>query len=92
MKRLLLALSLVAVAAPAARAADDVYVDGYTRGNGTYVRPYQRSAPDGDPYNNYGSSRSQGSSALGSGSYRGNPSVLRDDPALNPRAGQRRSW
>ncbi len=31
----------------------DVYVRGYTRGNGTYVQPHIRSAPDGNPYNNY---------------------------------------
>ena len=30
-------------------------VNGYTRSNGTYVAPYVRSAPDGNPYNNYGS-------------------------------------
>ncbi len=34
--------------------AYDVYVSGYTRGNGTYVVPYVRSNPDGNPYNNYG--------------------------------------
>ena len=31
----------------------DVYVKGYYRRNGTYVRPHYRSAPDGNPYNNY---------------------------------------
>lgn len=31
------------------------YVNGYVRSNGTYVSPYVRSAPDGNPYNNYGS-------------------------------------
>lgn len=29
------------------------YVSGYTRKDGTYVAPYQRSHPDGNPYNNY---------------------------------------
>ena len=38
--------------------ADDVYVDGYYRGDGTYVRPHYRSSPDGDRSNNYGPSRS----------------------------------
>lgn len=33
----------------------DVHVNGYTRSNGTYVSPHYRSAPDGNPYNNYGS-------------------------------------
>lgn len=33
--------------------ADAVSVKGYYRSNGTYVAPYQRSAPDSNPYNNY---------------------------------------
>ena len=28
-------------------------VRGYYRRDGTYVQPYQRSNPDGNPYNNY---------------------------------------
>jgi len=31
----------------------DEYVHGYYRSNGTYVQPYWRSDPDGNPYNNY---------------------------------------
>jgi hypothetical protein len=30
-----------------------VYVQGYTKSNGTYVQPYYRSAPDGNFYNNW---------------------------------------
>lgn len=30
-----------------------VSVRGYYRSNGTYVQPHERSAPDGNPYNNY---------------------------------------
>lgn len=30
-------------------------VNGYYKSNGTYVEPHLRSAPDGNPYNNYGS-------------------------------------
>ncbi len=30
-----------------------VHVKGYYRRNGTYVQPYVRSSPDGNPYNNY---------------------------------------
>lgn len=30
-----------------------VYVNGYYRSNGTYVNGYERTAPDGNPYNNY---------------------------------------
>lgn len=30
-------------------------VKGYYRRDGTYVQPHQRTAPDGNPYNNYSS-------------------------------------
>lgn len=36
--------------------AKDVYVKGYYRKDGTYVRPHVRSAPDGYKWNNYGPS------------------------------------
>jgi len=31
----------------------DVDVRGYYRSNGTYVKPYSRTRPDSNPYNNY---------------------------------------
>ena len=34
-----------------------VYVDGYYRRDGTYVRPHVRSNPDGNCWNNYGGCR-----------------------------------
>ena len=34
--------------------AEAVHVNGYLRSNGTYVQGYERTAPDGNPYNNYG--------------------------------------
>lgn len=36
-----------------AQRSGDVHVRGYTRKDGTYVQPHWRSAPDGNPYNNY---------------------------------------
>jgi hypothetical protein len=33
--------------------ADADYVRGYTRRDGTYVAPHQRTSPDRSPYNNY---------------------------------------
>jgi|SRR6185312_4672823 len=30
-----------------------VHVNGYYRSNGTYVNSYERTSPDGNPYNNY---------------------------------------
>lgn len=37
--------------------ARDVYVKGYYRSDGTYVRPHIRSAPDNYKWNNYGPSQ-----------------------------------
>ncbi len=37
------------------QSSGSVHVDGYVRRDGTYVQPHYRSAPDGNPYNNYGS-------------------------------------
>lgn len=34
-------------------AVAQVHVDGHFQKGGTYVRPHERSAPDGNPYNNY---------------------------------------
>jgi hypothetical protein len=39
--------------------AQDVYVEGYYRSDGTYVRPHYRSSPDGIKSNNYGRASSQ---------------------------------
>ncbi|MGC9000778.1 MAG: hypothetical protein ACP5H3_02055 [Candidatus Aenigmatarchaeota archaeon] len=33
--------------------AEDVWVRGYFRSDGTYVRPHYRTYPDGIPFNNY---------------------------------------
>jgi hypothetical protein len=35
--------------------AQDVYVNGYTRNDGTYVQPHHRTSPDNSTYNNYSS-------------------------------------
>lgn len=52
MKSLIIALSmLLGTMGPAF--ADDVFVNGYTRDDGTYVSPHHRSAPDGDTSNNW---------------------------------------
>ena len=40
-----------------AAVAGDVFVGGYTRSDGTYVRPHIRSAPDSSLSNNYGPSQ-----------------------------------
>ncbi len=54
MKKLALIVAVIAVVmASAAIAKADVFVNGYIRGNGTYVAPHYRSSPDGNPYNNY---------------------------------------
>lgn len=33
--------------------AQDTYVEGYYRQDGTYVQPHYRSAPNSNPYDNY---------------------------------------
>lgn len=48
---LFLILSITALAGAAF--ARDVHVNGYTRQDGTYVQPHQRSAPDGNFNNNW---------------------------------------
>jgi len=45
---------LLCLATPlAAKGGGQVHVRGYYRSDGTYVQPHVRSAPDGNPYNNY---------------------------------------
>ena len=46
------ALDLIAEAGGRGKGGS-VYVTGYTRKDGTYVPPHYRSAPDGNPYNNW---------------------------------------
>ena len=43
----------LAALAVSASVSAQVHVKGYTTKNGTYVAPHYRSAPDGNPYNNY---------------------------------------
>jgi hypothetical protein len=49
MKRI--AIAVLAICGAAAWA--QVHVNGYYRSNGTYVQPYQRTAPDSTLSNNY---------------------------------------
>ncbi len=64
MRRFVLAVAaFLAFAAPAI--AQDVHVRGYTRADGTYVRPHVRSAPDQTRANNYGPSRTDSELLLG---------------------------
>lgn len=50
MKKIILALVALSVAAPA---MSQVHVKGYTRKDGTYVAPHYRSSPDSSVFNNY---------------------------------------
>lgn len=43
----------LAALAISASVSAQVHVKGYKTKNGTYVAPHYRSAPDGNPYNNY---------------------------------------
>ena len=51
-KLVLAAFAELAVAAVSSGAFADVSVNGYYRGNGTYVQPHVRTNPDGDRSNN----------------------------------------
>jgi hypothetical protein len=85
---LLLALTL---SLAASAHAGDVYVNGYTRQNGTVVQPYVRSAPDGIPSNNYSypgnTNPYTGRVAPGSpsGYYPAAPAPLYHPPGYQPR-------
>lgn len=46
-------LGIIAIAMLSITAQADVYVNGYYKDNGTYVKPHYRSNPDGYKYNNY---------------------------------------
>lgn len=50
MKKIFLLIALISGFAASAKAD---MVRGYVRKDGTYVQPYQRTHPDGNPYNNY---------------------------------------
>lgn len=67
----------LAVSAPV-----DAYtsVRGYYRSNGTYVKPYVRSNPNGLKYDNYGYSPRQGSynSTYGRSTYWNTPTYITD--------------
>lgn len=52
MKRLLMSIALLSFSGTAI-AQSSVYVPGYVRSDGKYVQGHYRSAPDGNPYNNY---------------------------------------
>ncbi len=41
------------MASLATSASASVFVNGYFKGNGTYVAPHFRSSPDGFTFNNY---------------------------------------
>ncbi|MBO5947996.1 hypothetical protein J6Q66_04070 [bacterium] len=54
MKKIFIALCLLSFANVCFA---DVYVNGYYRGDGRYVKPHYRSNPDGYTYNNYSNTR-----------------------------------
>jgi len=54
MKKATMILSVVAMMSSVMiSSAEAGWVSGHFRSNGTYVAPYLRSVPDGNPYNNY---------------------------------------
>lgn len=53
--RSILAIALALATAPMALAQDSVFVRGYYRSDGVYVRPHYRTRPDGNFWNNWSS-------------------------------------
>ena len=49
----MLVAATVSAGVMASTASADVFVNGYLKGNGTYVQPHFRSSPDAYLYNNY---------------------------------------
>lgn len=56
-KIIFIILTMFLISVPAAF-SKDVYIKGYTRKDGTYVRPHIRSAPNNSKSDNYGPSKS----------------------------------
>lgn len=52
MKILFYALVII-IAFPVLAKAQDSYVEGYYRNDGTYVQPHYRTAPNNNPYDNW---------------------------------------
>ena len=46
-------LALIIASTTYSAKAQDTYIEGYYRNNGTYVQPHYRSAPNNNPYDNY---------------------------------------
>lgn len=94
--RLLALVSLVIILLAALPVvAEDVYVNGYTRKDGTYVPPHFRSAPDGNPNNNWSTYPNVNPYTGQQGTrhpelYQGN-GLSGTDPS-NGLSGQRRQW
>ena len=56
MKKIISSLIFLTFLFPSLSFAGDVYVDGYIRRDGTYVKPHIRSSPDSSRWNNFGPS------------------------------------
>lgn len=62
------------------KGVSQVKVRGYFKKNGTYVQPYIRSKPDGNPYNNYSYQENNNSGSLISKSSKSGLSSKRSSP------------
>ena len=71
--RFVLACAALALVGSVAN-AEDVYVHGYTRQDGTYVEPYHRSSPNSYTFDNYGSKGNTNPYSGERGSLNSNPS------------------
>lgn len=88
MKKSIIMLCLLA--ASGAVIAKDVYVDGYTKKDGTYVAPHHRSSPNNNQYDNYSAKGNsnpytgqQGTVAPDNNPYDSNPYGSQPKPRKN---------
>lgn len=73
---ILIGIMLVWVALSGVVSAD-VFVNGYTRSDGTYVQPHYRSNPDGNIYNNWSTKGNYNP-------YTGKPGTINPYSGYNP--------
>lgn len=88
----------LAMAARNRQSADDVYVGGYTRRDGTYVQPHYRSRPNANKWDNYNYQPSQPqynpASKVNRSSnwYQPHPGRLNDSNPYNDSPSQQKQW
>lgn len=87
MKILIYTLTIL-IAFPVPVMAQETYVPGYYRNDGTYVQPHYRSAPNNNPYDNWSSQGNVNPHTGQNGTQNRNP----NGPAYNTNGGRGSSY